>query len=284
MTAFGREECQVTNGLLTWEIRSVNHRYQETAMRLPEDLKGFEPMFRQAITNSIKRGRIDAVLRYQPHPSDFIAGGLDISLVQRLAHWDAEVRHVVTDVSPLSVAEILRWPGVLGSDSANFDQLGEHALKLLNATLRTVVSARESEGEKLANILQERLSVARELVLRAEKELPEVELFLRARLEGKISSLKQDLDPGRLEQELVLLLSKADVQEEIDRLFLHLEEVKRALSSKGPVGRRLDFLMQELHREANTMASKSAHSTMTSIGIDLKVVIEQMREQVQNLE
>ena len=284
MTAFGREEVQSPVGHLIWEIRSVNHRYQEISMRLPEELRAAEPTFRQSIANAVKRGRIDAILQYQPLASGTDDNHLDHAEIRRLAQWQAEVRSVILDAAPLRTADILRWPGVLGASSVNFDRLREQALELLKKTLVAVLLNRQREGEKLAGILRDHLLAARGLVQQAKKNWPAVETHLRSRLEERIAEHADKLDPGRLEQEMVLLLSKADIREEVDRLLLHLEEGERVLGDEGPIGRRLDFLMQELHREANTLGSKSAHPTMTAACVDLKVLIEQMREQVQNVE
>lgn len=253
-------------------------------MRLPEELRAAEPAFRQAIAKAVQRGRIDAILHYRPVPADITDNCLDHTELRRLAQWQAEVRGVIVDAAPLRTADILRWPGVLGVNALNVDRLREHALELLSKTLTTVLSDRKREGEKLASILREHLLAARGLVQQAKKNWPAVETHLRSRLEERIKEFAAKLEPGRLEQEMVLLLSKADMQEEVDRLLLHLEEGERVLAGEGPIGRRLDFLMQELHREANTLGSKSAHPTMTAACVDLKVLIEQMREQVQNVE
>ena len=253
-------------------------------MRLPEELRAAEPAFRQAIANAVQRGRIDAILHYQPLGSGTTDNHLDHAEIRRLARWQAEVRSVILDAAPLRTADILRWPGVLGASSVNVDWLREQALELLKKALATVLSDRQREGDKLAGILHEHLLAARSLVQQAKKNWPVVETHLRSRLEERIAEFAEKFDQGRLEQEVVLLLSKADIREEVDRLLLHLEEVDRVLGGEGPIGRRLDFLMQELHREANTLGSKSGHPTMTAACVDLKVLIEQMREQVQNVE
>ena len=284
MTAFGREEVQSPVGHLIWEIRSVNHRYQEISMRLPEELRAIEPAFRQTIANVVKRGRIDAILHYQPLASGTADNHLDHAEIRRLTQLQAEVRSVIVDAVPLRTVDILRWPGVLGANSVNVDRLREQALELLEKTLAAVLSNRQREGEKLAGILRDHLLAARSLVQQTKKNWPAVETHLRSRLEERIAEFAEKLDPGRLEQEIVLLLSKADIREEVDRLLLHLEEGERVLGGEGPIGRRLDFLMQELNREANTLGSKSAHPTMSAVCVDLKVLIEQMREQVQNVE
>jgi uncharacterized protein (TIGR00255 family) len=284
MTAFGREEVHSPVGQLTWEIRSVNHRYQEISMRLPEELRASEPVFRETIASKVQRGRIDAILHYQPLASGIRDNQLDYDEIRRLAQWETEVRDVIHNAAPLRTADILRWPGVLAASSTNFDRLREQSLELLKKTLANVLSNRQREGDKLASILRGHLLAAKDLVQQEKNNWPAVETYLRSRLEGRVAEFVEKLDPDRVEQEVVLLLSKADVTEEVDRLLLHLREAERVLVTEGPIGRRLDFLMQELHREANTLGSKSAHPTTTTVCVDLKVLIEQMREQVQNVE
>ena len=284
MTAFGREEAESSVGHLTWELRSVNHRYQEISMRLPDPLRAAEPKFRQVIADAVRRGRIDAILHYQPQLSDDLDRRLDYVEIRRLAQWEAEVRSVIADAAPLRPVDVLRWPGVLDATSVNPDRLLEEALQLLTKVVATVLCDRQREGEKLAGILRENLSAARDLVQQAKQNWPAVEVYLRSRLEERIGEFADKLDAGRLEQEIVLLVSKADVREEVDRLLLHIQETEHVLNRNEPIGRRMDFLMQELNREANTLGAKSPHPTMTAICVDLKVVIEQMREQIQNVE
>jgi uncharacterized protein (TIGR00255 family) len=284
MTAFGREEIRDSLGYLAWEIRSVNHRYQEISMRLPEELRSAEPDFRRAIANAIQRGRVDAILHYQG--AEPISGGASLNQteIRRLAQWETEVHQIMPDAPSLRTAEILRWPGVLGAETVNIDHLYDQAFGLLEKTVAVLLSNRKREGKKLSELLQGCLSSARDLVRQTKTNWPTIEADLKSRLEERIADLETRLDSGRLEQEVVLLLSKADIREEIDRLLLHFDETERVLAMDGAIGRRLDFLMQELNREANTMAAKSAHPKTTTSSVDLKVLIEQMREQVQNVE
>jgi len=284
MTAFSREESDGLTGKLTWEIRSVNHRYQEISLRLPDELRAIEPSVRGMISEAIRRGRIDAILHYQPNSDSDDQRQLNTDRIRHLAQWNGELRNHIVDAAPLSVADILRWPGVLYVEAPDVDSLSERAAELLGKALKALIDNREREGTKLKAILNENLLLARSLVADVRRHWPEVETAARDRLNGRIAEFKDQLDPDRLEQEVVLLLSKADIKEELDRLILHIEEVERVLSSVESIGRRLDFLMQELHREANTLGSKSTHSTITSASVDLKVLIEQMREQVQNIE
>ena len=285
MTAFGREESDSSRGHLVWEIRTVNHRYQEIAMRLPDELRSAEPDLRHLIASKIHRGRVDAILHYQV--SDSINSGkssLNYNEMCRLAKLESEALAAMPNAANLTVYEILRWPGVLGTSTVNFDELYTEVSELLTKALSRVLSARQREGKKLADLLLACLTEAKELIAKTESIWPQVQEDLRRRLDEKIANLDPKIEPNRLEQELILLLSKADIREEIDRLILHFDEVNRVLTKDGPVGRRLDFLMQELHREANTIGSKASHAKMTASSVDLKVVIEQMREQVQNVE
>ncbi|MBO68170.1 MAG: YicC family protein [Acidiferrobacteraceae bacterium] len=285
MTAFSREESDGLAGKLTWEIRSVNHRYKEISLRLPDELRAIEPSARGIISETIRRGRIDATLHYQSNSdSDDDERQLNTDSIQRLAQWEGQLRNYITDVVPLSAADILRWPGVLYVEAKDVDSLSERASVLLGKALEVLIHNRQREGEKLTEILSDNLLSTRSLVIDIGQQWPAVETATRNRLNSRIAEFKDQLDPDRLEQEVVLLLSKADIKEELDRLVLHIEEVGRVLASIEPIGRRLDFLMQELHREANTLGSKSTHPTITSASIDLKVLIEQMREQVQNIE
>ena len=284
MTAFSREASDSLTGKLTWEIRSVNHRYQEISLRLPDELRAIEPSVRGMISETIRRGRIDAVLHYQPNSDSDDQRQLNTDRIRHLAQWEGELRNHIVDAAPLSVADILRWPGVLYVEVPDVDSLSECAAELLGKALKALINNRQREGAKLKEILNENLLLARSLVDDVGRHWPKVEAAARDRLNGRIAEFKDQLDPDRLEQEVVLLLSKADIKEELDRLILHIEEVGRVLSSVEPIGRRLDFLMQELHREANTLGSKSTHATITAASVDLKVLIEQMREQVQNIE
>ena len=284
MTAFVQHESQLEQSRLLWEIRSVNHRYLEISMRLPEELRSAEMIFRETIKASLNRGRIDAVLRYQSAESSANSPELNLDTINQLMAWSRTVQSTVPVAGELSIADILKWPGVLTSEQIDEDQLSVTAKAALADALSALVSQRQREGRQLAGVINAKLAAARDIVIGVQSRGPELEQYARQRLNERVSEFAEQLEPGRFEQELVLLLAKSDVTEEIDRLQLHLTEVGNILNGSGPVGRRLDFLMQELNREANTLGSKSNHPETTTAAVDLKVLIEQMREQIQNIE
>ena len=284
MTAFVQHESQSEQSRLLWEIRSVNHRYLEISMRLPEELRSAEMIFRETIKASLNRGRIDAVLRYQSAESSANSPELNLDTINQLMAWSRTVQSTVPVAGELSIADILKWPGVLTSEQIDEDQLSVTAKAALADALSALVSQRQREGRQLAGVINAKLAAARDIVIGVQSRGPELEQYARQRLNERVSEFAEQLEPGRFEQELVLLLAKSDVTEEIDRLQLHLTEVGNILNGSGPVGRRLDFLMQELNREANTLGSKSNHPETTTAAVDLKVLIEQMREQIQNIE
>ena len=284
MTAFVQHESQSEQSRLLWEIRSVNHRYLEISMRLPEELRSAEMMFRETIKASLSRGRIDAVLRYQSAESSANSPELNLDTINQLMAWSRTVQSTVPVAGELSIADILKWPGVLTSEQIDEEQLSVTAKAALADALSALVSQRQREGRQLAVVINAKLAAARDIVIGVQSRRPELEQYARQRLNERVSEFAEQLEPGRFEQELVLLLAKSDVTEEIDRLQLHLTEVGNILNGSGPVGRRLDFLMQELNREANTLGSKSNHPETTTAAVDLKVLIEQMREQIQNIE
>ena len=284
MTAFVQHESQSEQSRLVWEIRSVNHRYLEISMRLPEELRSAEMMFRETIKASLSRGRIDAVLRHQSAESSANSPELNLDTINQLMAWSRTVQSTVPVAGELSIADILKWPGVLTPERIDEDQLSVTAKDALANALSALVSQRQREGRQLAVVINAKLEAARDIVIGVQGRVPELEQYARQRLNERVSEFAEQLEPGRFEQELVLLLAKSDIAEEIDRLQLHLAEVANILNGSGPVGRRLDFLMQELNREANTLGSKSNHPETTTAAVDLKVLIEQMREQIQNIE
>jgi len=283
MTAFARCTGTAPAGGLVWELRSVNHRYLDIGLRLPDELRGIEPAVRELIGRRLERGKVDATLRFQPEPG-FAAATLDRTAAAELLATADEIHNLTPGLAPLGVIDVLRWPGVLRTPALDTESLGGTALELLETALDELVATRRREGERLAALLDERLRAVRELVERLAALLPDVARDYRARLEARLGEIRNQLDPARLEQELVLFANRADVSEEADRLRAHVAEVGRVLAAGGKVGRRLDFLMQELNREANTLASKSVDLRLTNIAVELKVLIEQMREQVQNIE
>ncbi|HCY12302.1 MAG TPA: YicC family protein [Gammaproteobacteria bacterium] len=284
MTAFARRVAESGLGQLTWEMRSVNHRYREVAIRLPEELRAVEGAFRDAISAKIGRGRVDAMLRYAPPVEDVAGRTLDEGAVRQLSQWATQVRAILPAAEPLRVVDALKWPGVVSPPLVDETELAAAATELLNSALGDLVAGRAREGGALAGIIRDKAASAHGVVQSLRQALPQIEQHQRQRLAERLADYRTQLDPDRLEQEMVILLSRSDVAEEIDRLVLHLDEVDRVLGQDEPVGRRLDFLMQELNREANTLGSKSAHPEMTAASVDLKVLIEQMREQVQNIE
>lgn len=284
MTAFARQECDTENGHLVWELRSVNHRFSEVSLRLPEDCRFLETKIREQIAKRVKRGKIDATLRYQVAKLDDQPLVMDKGLVEKLAHATREIDQILYNAAPISAFEVLRWPGVLKAPEPVTEQLATDTLALLEAGLTELLDTRAREGEKLKAVIESRCDAIEEQVKIVETRLPEIQQAMRARLEKRLAEIEGELDPARVEQEIVLLAYKSDVDEEIERLKAHVTEVRRVVSQNEPVGRRLDFLMQELNREANTLGSKSVHTDSTRVSVELKVLIEQMREQIQNIE
>lgn len=284
MTAFARVEKNTEKGLLSWELRSVNHRFSEVTLRIPEDLRPLEPKIREIIANRIKRGKIDANLRFQPVSNELQNFDIDKDLTVKLAHATREIDQLLYNAAPINALEVMRWPGVIKPPEQDFDQLSVDTQALLEEALTELIDTRIREGEKLKAIIETRCSAIEEQVKTVSQRLPEILKAMRSKLEERLSEIKGELDPTRVEQEIVILANKADVDEELDRLLTHVGEIRRVLDQDEPVGRRLDFLMQELNREANTLGSKSVHTDLTNASVELKVLIEQMREQVQNIE
>ncbi len=287
MTAFSRQEGDTENGHLVWELRSVNHRFSEVSLRLPEELRFLEPKIREQVAKRIKRGKIDAALRFQTTGrADNESPPLEIdkALVEKLAHVTREIDQLLYNAAPINALEVLQWPGVLKVPEKNTQQLAADAQALLETALADLLDARAREGEKLKAVIEARCAAIDAQIKTVVARLPAILQATRERLEKRLAEIQGELDPARLEQEVVLLLNKADVDEEIERLKAHVDEVRRVLAQGGPIGRRLDFLMQELNREANTLGSKSVHADTTIVSVELKVLIEQMREQIQNIE
>jgi len=284
MTAFARCAAQTPLGDLTWELRSVNHRFREVAMRLPEEFRFQEGAFRDAIAAAVGRGRVDGWLRYSPPTAASAEPQIDTGLIGQLAAWAQSVRSILPEAQPLRVGEVLKWPGVMSAPVVDEQALASEAGNLLQKALAQLSDSREREGGALAQMLQERVRAASDAISTLEDLLPEIGAVYRERLEQRLLEMAVQVDPERLEQEVVLLLAKSEVSEEVDRLKMHLQEVEQTLGQNEPIGRRLDFLMQELNREANTLGSKSGHPEQTNASVNLKVLIEQMREQVQNIE
>ncbi len=284
MTAFARETRSTELGELIWELRAVNHRYLEPYLRLPEELRGLETSVRTRLAARLQRGKIDCVLRYVP--AHGMAGSLRVNrpFVEQLLAAAQEIGDIIGRGVEPTPSEVLRWPGVLIEQDPDLDQVTAAALDLLESAIDALLANREREGERLARLLLERCDRMQEGVERVRLRMPMVIANVRQRLADRLAELRAELDPTRLEQEMALLAARLDVDEEMDRLVAHLAEVRAVLERSEPVGRRLDFLMQELNREANTLGSKSADIELTRETVEMKVLIEQMREQVQNLE
>ncbi|TAN04516.1 MAG: YicC family protein [Rhodanobacteraceae bacterium] len=282
MTAYANMEDSTPQGWLACEVRAVNSRFLETGVRLPDELRALEPALRERIAARLSRGKVDVTYRYRPP-----AAAADLLLDERTASQLATVARALKSNFPqlaTDFAGLLDWPGLLVKPELDQAGLAQAALALLERTLDEFIAGRGREGEKLGAALRGRLDGIEGIVGEVRALLPDIRAALRAKLEARLAELKTSADPGRLEQELVLQLSRMDVDEELDRLAAHVGEARRILKLDEPVGRRLDFLMQEFNREANTLASKSVDQRATRAAVELKVLIEQMREQVQNLE
>ena len=285
MTAYAREEIDASWGTAAWELRSVNHRYLDASLRLPEELRALEPVVRERIGQGLRRGKVECTLRMRVAPGQAGRLSLNLELARQLVDAATALAELTPGEAPaFGAAELLRWPGVIEPPELDTDAVGGDVLELLDRALGELRSARAREGEQLAGFIRQRCEEIERIALALRDLLPEIIRGQRERLLARLSDLPADLEPGRLEQEMVLYAQKIDVTEELDRLQAHLGEVRRTLGLREPVGRRLDFLMQELNREANTLGSKSVDAKTTAASVDLKVLIEQMREQVQNIE
>jgi len=283
MTAFASAETETPWGVLAFELRSVNHRYLELNPRLPEELRALEPALRERVSAKLTRGKVDVNLRYRASDAAAVELRLNEALIERLERTASVFSERFPNLNT-DFATLLSWPGVLLHEEVDQEGLRAAALKLLDAALADMLATRSREGERLGVFLRERLDGIARIVGDVRGWLPEIRTALRARLETRLAELKQPADPGRLEQELVLQISRMDVDEELDRLTAHIDEARRILALPDAVGRRMDFLMQEFNREANTLGSKSVDQRTTQAAVELKVLIEQMREQVQNIE
>ena len=284
MTAFSRQQADREWGSLTWELRSINHRYLETSVRLPESFRGLENVIRDTVRKKLNRGKIECQLRFQALETSQSDLQLNKEVIAKLVRANSEINKITDLDNQLTSVEILRWPGVVADQGSDADTIEKEALDLFIAALDDLVSSRAREGEALKGMLNQRIVSIREIVASIRGKMPDIICGQRKNLFEKLEELKAELEPTRLEQEITILAQKADVDEELDRLDSHLDEVERVIGSNGQKGRRLDFLMQELNREANTLSSKSIVVDTTLGAVELKVLIEQMREQIQNVE
>ena len=282
MTAYASAETTGPAGTLSCELRTVNHRYLELSPRLPDDLRSFESLLRERIAAKLSRGKLDITVR---RTSDSRTDSLQVNnaLLSRLSELNLDMAALFPGLN-VEFTELLRFPGVLQQNAIDPDSQQAALFDVLDRALDALTATREREGEKLAEILRDKLDSIERVVADVRGWMPQIRAALRTRLETRLADLKQPVEPGRLEQELVLQITRTDVDEELDRLSTHISETRRVLGLKEPVGRRLDFLMQEFNREANTLGSKSVDARSTNAAVELKVLIEQMREQVQNIE
>lgn len=284
MTAFCRKQAELERGTLIWEIRSVNHRYLETSIRLPEAFRNLETAIRKTVRGRVKRGKVDCTLRFQESDALPSEMRLNARLLESLATAGEKIHDSYGDSRLPSSLDILRWPGVIETDAEDDGGLDQEAVSLFNGALDEFLAGRAREGDEIEAVIRERVGSIREILTEVRASLPEILAAQRQTLLDNIAELRVDLEPGRVEQEVALLVNKADIAEELDRLDAHANEIERLMGAGEPAGRPLDFLMQELMREANTICSKSAAIQTTRNALDLKVLIEQIREQVQNIE
>lgn len=284
MTAFARESAATEQGILTVELRSVNHRYLDCSFKLPDALRSLEPRLREKAGAALARGKLDCMIRLQSHPAQVGALEIDSHRLDALIAATRTIQAQLEKPAPISPLDVLQFPGIYSAPEKPEEQLQEEAISLFSQALTSMQQSRQREGNKLAALVQGRLEQVEAAVGATREILPALMQQQRDRITTRIAELGVDVDQGRLEQELVYLAQKADVDEELDRLVAHIGEVQRTLKKGGPCGRRLDFLMQELNREANTLSSKSQSASTTQSSVELKVLIEQMREQIQNIE
>ena len=284
MTSFARVEFEADYGRGAWELRSVNHRFAEIFVRLPEDFRSMEGAVRERIAASVKRGKLDCSLRFDTARTQFKALRVNERAANEVIRATQHIADLLGQDVAINALDILRWPGVTEAEEIDLDATAKLVLNTLDDALDQFLDGRRREGDKLKIMLLTRLAGVRDQIVMLETRVPEIMETMRERHQQRLHDLADGLDESRVEQECALLLQRLDVAEELDRLGAHVEEVARVLELDEAVGRRLDFLMQELNREANTLGSKSAHIDTAGAAVNLKVLIEQMREQVQNLE
>ena len=282
MTAFAAGERSTEWGLLGCELRAVNHRFLELGLRLPEELRAFQPLLRERVAARVSRGKLDLAMRLRA-PEGAGSLRIDQALVAELSRLNADLAPHFPGLQA-SLTELLQYPGVLQGRGLDAEAMQRDVLALLDAVLDGFLAAREREGGNLAAVIAERAAAIARIAADVRTLVPQIRAGQRQKLQARLSELSQPADPGRIEQELVLWLQKLDVDEELDRLDSHLAELKRVLGQKEPVGRRLDFLLQEFNREANTLGSKSVDARTSNAAVELKVLIDQIREQIQNIE
>ena len=284
MTGYATVSDDLALGTLGIEVRSVNHRYLDIQFRLPDELRSFEPAMREAIAARLSRGKVECRMSLSKSPASTVALSLNTALLDQLVELDRRVRVRLPDAASLTVSDVIRWPGIVEAEALSMERLREQTQSLLDRGLSEFTDSRAREGDKLKQLLLDRVSRMEQLVERVKPRIPQLVTAYQERLAARLKDAMAELDEDRIRQELVLFAAKVDVEEELSRLATHLAETRRILQQGGAVGKRLDFLMQELNRESNTLGSKSVDIEVSQASVELKVLIEQMREQVQNLE
>jgi len=282
MTAYARHEIKASWGNAVWEIRSVNQRYLETYFRLPEQFRGLEGLLRDKLRQKLNRGKLEVNLKYNAS-----AATGELAINEQLASQLMKVASTLAEHSSkaqLNVLDILRWPGVMESQESDLDSLQAELLAGFDAALTDFLAGRGREGAAIEQMLQDRLAQIANHVSNLRQHLPQALQWQRDKIVARLQEIKAELDQNRLEQEMAFLAQKSDVAEELDRLDAHIKETRHSIKQGGAVGRRLDFMMQEFNREANTLSSKAISTEITNTAVELKVLIEQMREQIQNIE
>ena len=282
MTGFARQERSGAFGTLVCEIRSVNHRFLDAAVRLPDSCRGLESELRQNLARELRRGKVDCTVLHRPPTAAALQ--VDEAALAPLLARTRQLAKQLPEQGRINILDLLRWPGVLREEQLDGEALQAAVRELFDSTLASLSAARSREGQRLTELIVQRCDALAALIAQVRARLPEVLARVRARIEARLAELGGELNPERIEQEIVLLLHRLDVDEELDRLTGHIEETRRTLAAPEAAGRRLDFLLQEFNREANTLSSKSQDLETTRIAVEMKVAIEQMREQVQNIE
>ncbi len=283
MTAFARRELKAEWGSAVWEIRSVNQRFLESYFRLPEQFRALEPVLRERFRKSLQRGKVECALRFTPNEASVGKLNLNENLAKQLmnaADW-VQSHGQSSGVNPV---DILRWPGVIAAEETDIDTIQKEILAEFDLTLKDFIDARAAEGVNLKAMIEQRLDGIGQESAKVGTRMPEVIAWQKDKILSRFEEAKLELDEGRIEQEMIMLAQKVDVAEELDRLNSHIGETRNILNKGGAIGRRLDFMMQEFNRESNTLGSKSIHADITQSAVEMKVLIEQMREQIQNIE
>ncbi|MCL9780339.1 YicC family protein [Vibrio sp. S4M6] len=284
MTAYARKEVKNDWGSAVWEIRSVNQRYLETYFRMPEQLRSLEPVLRDRFRKRLARGKVECNLRFEANPAAQGELTINDSMAKQVVYAANQIMQLTGEESRINPFQVMQWPGVMETPEQDMDAVKQDLLAAFDEALSEFIEARGREGDNMKSLIEQRLEAISSEVVKVRARMPEIISWQRERLISKFEEAKIELDSSRVEQELIILAQKSDVAEELDRLDSHVKETTNILQKGGSVGRRLDFMMQEFNRESNTLASKSISTDVTASGVELKVLIEQMREQIQNIE